>query len=180
MRLLTGKTRMNIRSLLTLLSVLLLSACASGSGTGPATSPDDGMVIIGVRISDMDAKGHVSNGSMFATYVTLKNVSTGTTRRIALESNHSVAELPAGIYCVNAFELDVRYEISYCGQPFFEIKPGVVSNAGYFDFAVDFRDHKFRLSEAAIDGDDLAQSLSSREHAAIKAFNDAHGAVNSP
>lgn len=159
-----------------ILTITLLSACATSGAIPDTSDPNASMVIIGVHDIRMDPDGHVYREGQAVYGLSLKNMKTGDLYPIVLTFDHAVATVPAGIYCVNSFKPYSNVEYPYCGQPLFELKPGVVSNAGYFEFAVDLRDGKYKLLEGAVRGDSLEKDLSETQLAAIQKFKEAHSA----
>lgn len=160
--------------LLLILTIAVIGGCATSGAIPDISDPNASMVIIGVQNLRMDPDGHVYPEGQSVYGLSLKNMKTGDLYPINLTFNRAIAVLPAGIYCVNSFKPYVNLEYPYCGQPLFELKPGVISNAGYFTFAIDFRDGRYKLYESSKGGNSLFDDLSDTQLSALQRFKDAH------
>lgn len=160
---------MSTKYLLTIILIFFLSACATGPGDN-ISDPNASMVIIGAESLAMDPDGHVyERQQQFVEQLGLKNMATGIIYPVPLGFNHGIATVPAGTYCIDNLD-----GLQYCGQPLFELKPGVVLNAGYFVFAVNRRNGKYKLYKAGVYGDELMSTQTKDQLKAIQRFKDAH------
>jgi hypothetical protein len=57
----------------------------------------------------------------------------------------SVLHLPPGIYCLYSVSLGFNENLTYCKQPFFEVKEGRINNVGSWRFGVSNESGNFKL-----------------------------------
>jgi hypothetical protein len=151
-----------------------LLGCASDSSSS-GVSPTDSLIMIGVELTRMDPNGSASNQGEMLVALSLREVTTGQVHHIELTGeDHAVAVLPAGIYCLNELNPYDTMTLTYCREPFFQLKPGEVENAGYFVFSIDFRNQKFKLNNSFLDMKGLESSLNLREKNLIEKFRKSH------
>lgn len=143
---------MKFRRLTPVLVMTLISACASAptseksqepaapafSATEIAQSPDNGLMIIGVRAFEMDNQDRVSSTSTLLTGISVKNITTGQNFNIYLTGEFAISPLPPVRYCISNFRTYSNVNLTYDQQPFFDILPRDVANLGYVLLGVNY------------------------------------------
>ena len=138
--------------------VALLAACAS-TGHAIAGNPGNGMLVIGVLLHEMNAAGQVGSGLYPVSSVAVRNLDTGHVDAIQLSSNHGIATLSAGTYCVDSLLRPNGDALTYCAQPYFKVNPGKILVAGFIEFALNPPTHTYKLVGAFTDPQGLFDSL---------------------
>lgn len=147
-----------------------LAGCASNSDQ-PTTSAGQGMLVIGVVLNDMNDAGQVDGGRHAVNFLSVKDLDDGQVYDILLTSNHGVATLPAGTYCVNSLMPRHYASLSYCAKPFFKVAAGKILVAGYFEFALDMPTHSYTLVNSFTNPQGLFDSLSQSAKHRLASFS---------
>ena len=155
-----------------LCAAAILAGCASNASQSSA-DVGQGMLVIGVVLYDMNEAGRVDVGSgqYAVNSLSVKSLSNGQMYDIQLTSNHGMATLPAGTYCVNSILPQNYAPLTYCAQPFFKVSPGKILVAGYVDFAVNFPTHSYKLVDSFNNPQGLFDSLSKTDKDTLATFS---------
>ena len=154
----------------TLCAAAILAGCASNSDQATANA-GQGMLVIGVVLNDMNDADQVDGGQHAVNSLSVKNLDNGQSYDIQLTSNHGMATLPAGTYCVNSILPRHYVSLSYCAKPFFKVAAGKILVAGYFDFAVDMPTHSYTLVDSFTNPQGLFDSLSQADKDTLASFS---------
>ncbi|HKS93320.1 MAG TPA: hypothetical protein VJS16_01535 [Gammaproteobacteria bacterium] len=138
--------------------VAFLAACASTSHA-VAGNPGNGMLVIGVLLHEMNAAGQMGSGLYPVSSVAVRNLDTGHVDAIQLSSNHGIATLSAGTYCVDSLLRPNGDTLTYCAQPYFKVNAGKILVAGFIEFALNPPTHTYKLVGAFTDPQGLFDSL---------------------
>ncbi|MDE2070727.1 MAG: hypothetical protein KGJ04_05640 [Gammaproteobacteria bacterium] len=150
--------------------VAFLAACASTSHA-VAGNPGNGMLVIGVLLHDMNAAGQLDSGLYPVSSVAVKNLDTGHVDAIQLSSNHGIATLSAGTYCVDSLLRPNGDALTYCAQPYFKVNPGKILVVGFIEFALNPPTHTYKLVGAFTDPQGLFDSLPQNDKDALANFS---------
>lgn len=140
--------------------VAFLAGCASTSHA-VAGNPGNGMLVIGVLLHEMNAAGQVGSGLYPVNSVAVRNLDTGQVDSIQLDSNHGIATLSAGTYCVDSVLRPNGETLSYCARPYFRVDAGKILVAGFVEFALNRPTHTYKLVGAFTNPQGLFDSLPS-------------------
>ena len=119
---------MRLRAFVSAFAVLASQACHA---------EENGVVLLQVVLQFVDdvAKGARSTGGNDVDAYWIKNLETG--RRYGGRDLYSeqpkLIDVPAGVYCVDSMT-GWSTHIDYCGEPFFRVESGQLSNAGRWWF----------------------------------------------
>lgn len=138
--------------------VAFLAACASTSHA-VAGNPGNGMLVIGVLLHEMNAAGQMGSGLYPVSSVAVRNLDTGHVDAIQLSSNHGIATLSAGTYCVDSLLRPNGDTLTYCAQPYFKVNASKILVAGFIEFALNPPTHTYKLVGAFTDPQGLFDSL---------------------
>jgi hypothetical protein len=129
------------------------------------------MLVIGTVLHDMDGAGRVGSAQYTVDSLSVKNLDDGKVYDTALTSNHGIASLPAGTYCVNSIRPENAAPLVYCAQPFFKLNPGKILVAGILEFAVNLPTHSYKLVNSFMNPQSLFDSLSQSEKDTLAGFS---------
>lgn len=154
--------------LILLCVALVMAGCAT---TPPAGNTGQGMLVIGVVLHGMNGAGQPDADQYPVSAMSVKNLNTGQTFNIQLSSNHGLASLPAGIYCVNSITPTKGARLVYCAQPFFNVNAGKILVAGYIEFAINLPSQTYKLVGSFANPQGLFDSLSPSDKNTLANFS---------
>ncbi|MGB9429947.1 MAG: hypothetical protein WCC11_08765 [Gammaproteobacteria bacterium] len=149
---------------------ICFAGCASTDGE-PAGTSNNGALVIGVVLNDMDYVGRVDSAQYPVSQMSVKNLTSGQVYDIYLTSNHGIATLPSGTYCFNSLRPQGSTPLVYCAKPFFSINAGKILVAGFFEFAVNFHTRSYKLVDSFTNPQGLFDSLSQSEKDTLAGFS---------
>ncbi len=134
---------------------LLLAALAACAAS--AAADEAGLVLIRADVQMVDDVTHPSfGGNNHTRGIWLTNLATRKSYGDGLSGELQIIEVPEGIYCVGAVDISQSNlsSIDYCGEPYFKVSKGHLTNAGTWHFGYSTTDSKWRLWQAAVDLDE--------------------------
>ncbi len=115
------------------LSHVVVAACSCL--LSPNALAEKGLLLIKVDAIAMNSSGSPTGTGVSASY-RVANLKTKDTFAVCLTDRVCAEELDEGFYCLYSVSPYPNLEIPYCDEPYFQIAPKRVNNAGYWRFLI--------------------------------------------